>query len=130
MNMARDGPSMSRVRMILTSWGSMAVTLTKPASQIMNDQWIRFAIRSLVTRLLLPSESTIRDGLVSKPTMRYNFGKWITDLNVFERTHRKCAQRQAMSSSCNASKKDLNFCIQVASDCKCVRIPSGSLFSN
>jgi hypothetical protein len=53
-----------------------------------------------------------------------------TDLNVFERTHRKCAQRQAMSSSCKASKKDLNFCIQVASDCKCIRIPSGSLFSN
>jgi len=29
-----------------------------------------------------------------------------------------------------ASKKELNFCIQVAGDCKCVRIPSGSLFSN
>ena len=29
-----------------------------------------------------------------------------------------------------ASKKDLNFCIQVASDCKYARIPSGSLFYN
>jgi hypothetical protein len=66
---------MLRVRMILATWGSMAVTLTKPASHIMNDQWILFAIRSLVTGLLLPSESTIRDGLVSKSAMRYNFGK-------------------------------------------------------
>jgi hypothetical protein len=37
------------VRMIRTSWGSIAVTLTIPASQMMNDQWILFAIRSLVT---------------------------------------------------------------------------------
>jgi hypothetical protein len=65
---------MLRVRMILASWGSMAVTLTKPASQITNDQWILFAIRSLVTGLLLPSESTIRDDLVSKSAMQ-NFGK-------------------------------------------------------
>jgi hypothetical protein len=28
------------------------------------------------------------------------------------------------------SKKDLNSCIQVAGDCKRVRIPGGSLFSN
>jgi hypothetical protein len=43
---------MLRVRMILASWGSIAVTLTKPASQIMNDQGILFAIRSLVENLL------------------------------------------------------------------------------
>jgi NADP-dependent 3-hydroxy acid dehydrogenase YdfG len=37
---------------------------------------------------------------------------------------------KAMSSSPRAAKKDLNLYIQVASDCKWVRIPSGSLFSN
>jgi hypothetical protein len=38
--------------------------------------------------------------------------------------------QKAMSSSRKASKKALNFCIQVAGDCKRVRIPGGSLFSN
>ncbi len=40
----------------------------------------------------------------------------------------KALQRNVVAGK--GSKKALNFCIQVAGDCKRVRIPGGSLFSN
>jgi hypothetical protein len=40
------------------------------------------------------------------------------------------AEPAEIVEGCMVIKANGNLCIQVASDCNCVRIPSGSLFSN